>query len=303
MHEHIRRFLDYMSGQRGCSPLTRTTYATTLTDCADYFLARYSPIAWETVTTAQVREWLAHLMQSGYASNTVNRSLSALRSFYRYLLREGVVTADPAHNVRNPKGPKRIPSFVREREMDRLFAHYPFGDDYAGQRDRTLLLLLYHTGLRAAEVLGLNLVDVDLSAGQLRVTGKGNKQRIVPFGSELRDAIADYLPLRRVFLQRFSESEEALFLSPRGKRLGYTALRNTVRTALSAVTTQQKKSPHVLRHSFATAMLNHGAQLEAIRRLLGHESVVTTSIYTHTTVAELRKQYAAAHPHDRAEKG
>lgn len=302
MHEYIRRFLDYMSGQRGCSPLTRSTYETTLTDCANYLVAHHSPIAWDTVTTANVRAWLAHLMKSGYASNTVNRSLSALRSFFRYLLREGVVTTDPAHAVRNPKAAKRIPTFVREREMDRLFAYYPFGDDYAGHRDRTLLLLLYHTGLRAAEVLGLDLSGVDLTAGQLRVTGKGNKQRIVPFGAELREAIADYLPVREAYLRGFSVDESALFLSVRGKRLGYTALRNIVRTALSAVTSQQKKSPHVLRHSFATAMLSHGAQLEAIRRLLGHESVVTTSIYTHTTVAELRKQYAAAHPHDRAPK-
>ena len=146
-----------MSGQRGCSPLTRSTYETTLTDCANYLVAHHSPIAWDAVTTAHVRAWLAHLMKSGYASNTVNRSLSALRSFFRYLLREGVVATDPAHAVRNPKAAKRIPTFVREREMDRLFAYYPFGDDYAGHRDRTLLLLLYHTGLRAAEVLGLDL--------------------------------------------------------------------------------------------------------------------------------------------------
>ena len=125
MHEYIRRFLDYMSGQRGCSPLTRSTYETTLTDCANYLVAHHSPIAWDAVTTAHVRAWLAHLMKSGYASNTVNRSLSALRSFFRYLLREGVVATDPAHAVRNPKAAKRIPTFVREREMDRLFAYYP----------------------------------------------------------------------------------------------------------------------------------------------------------------------------------
>ena len=178
MYAHITRFLDYMSGQRGCSPLTRSTYEDSLTACADYLIARHPTIAWETVDTGHVREWLAHLMRSNYAPNTVNRSLSALRSFYRYLLREGLVSSDPAHNVRNPKAPKRIPGFVREGEMDRLFRYYRFGEDYAGRRDRTLLLLLYHTGLRAAEVLGLNLGDVDLSTAQLRVTGKGNKQRV-----------------------------------------------------------------------------------------------------------------------------
>ena len=142
-----------------------------------------------------------------------------------------------------PKAAKRIPTFVREREMDRLFAYYPFGDDYAGHRDRTLLLLLYHTGLRAAEVLGLDLSGVDLTAGQLRVTGKGNKQRIVPFGAELREAIADYLPVREAYLRGFSVDESALFLSVRGKRLGYTALRNIVRARFQQSPVSKRNPP------------------------------------------------------------
>lgn len=302
MNELIHRFLDYMSGQRGCSPATRVTYENSLGECADFLRSAEAIADWTQVTTAHVRRWVAHMMQIGFAPATVNRSLSALRSFYRYLLREGIVAADPAHTVRNPRAPKRIPTFVREREMDRLFDYYPFSDDYIGHRDRTILLLLYHTGIRASELLGLNLTDLDLNDNRLRVTGKGNKQRLVPFGAELHEALIDYLPHRRAHLDALHRSEQALFLGIRGARLSYSILRDAVRTALSAVTTQQKKSPHVLRHSFATAMLSHGAQLEAIRQLLGHESVTTTSIYTHTTVAEIRRQYAAAHPHDRGRK-
>ena len=182
--------------------------------------------------------------------------------------------------------------------MDRLFEYYPFSDDYIGHRDRTLLLLLYHTGLRAAELLALCPADVDLLQKQLRVTGKGNKQRIVPFGEELRETLEQYIEERAAY---FADTPHApqLFLNPQGRAYTYAALRKMVHQTLSAVTTQTKKTPHVLRHSFATAMLANGARLEAIQQLLGHESVATTAIYTHTTLSELQQQYAQAHPRQR----
>jgi len=287
MHEYIRRFLDYMSSQRGCSPLTRSTYETTLTDCANYLVAHHSPIAWDAVTTAHVRAWLAHLMKSGYASNTVNRSLSALRSFFRYLLREGVVATDPAHAVRNPKAAKRIPTFVREREMDRLFAYYPFGDDYAGHRDRTLLLLLYHTGLRAAEVLGLDLSGVDLTAGQLRVTGKGNKQRIVPLGAEAVYWLERYLKTARGELLKHAPCD---FVFVGQKRSGIS--RQLVWQMVKRYAAEagiSELSPHGLRHAFATHLVNHGADLRSVQMMLGHASLNTTQIYTHVANERLKQ--------------
>lgn len=301
MYPLIQAFLDYMLAQRGCSPRTHETYRIALTDCADHFVATQPDITWETVETPLVRHWVASMMERGYAPNTVNKSLSALRSFYKYLLREEKVAVDPARLVRNPKAPKRLPTFIKESEMDRLFEHYPFSDDYIGLRNRTLLLLLYHTGIRASELLSVNLRDVDLKSSQLRVTGKGNKQRIVPFGEELNTALQTYIAERNNTFATTPHDNTALFLSPQGRRMNYDALRTTVRDTLSAVTTQKKKSPHVLRHSFATAMLAHGAQLEAIQQLLGHESVATTAIYTHTTLAELQTQYAQAHPRGESE--
>lgn len=302
MQPFIDDFLQYMLAQRGCSPRTRTTYRIALTDCADFLTAVAPGTKWENLDTALVRRWVAGMMERGYAPNTVNKSLAALRSFYKFLLREGRVAVDPARLVHNPKTPRRLPTFVKETEMDRLFEHYPFADDYIGRRDRTILLLLYHTGLRSAELLALDLPDLRLAERQLCVTGKGNKQRIVPFGEELHDALRDYLAHRAAtFADVALDAASAVFLSRRGRRMSYNALLAMVRHTLGAVTTQQKKSPHVLRHSFATAMLAHGAQLEAIQQLLGHESVATTAIYTHTTLAELRQQYAAAHPHGKRE--
>ena len=296
----IDDFLLYMQDQRGCSPRTRDTYRISLTDCADVLTAFRPGLTWEQVDTLLVRRWVAWMSERGYAPNTINRSLASLRSFFKFLLREERVSVDPARLVRNPKAPKRLPTFVQENEMDRLFDHYPFSDDYVGLRDRTILLLLYHTGVRAAELLGLNTGDVELTRGaaHLRVTGKGNKQRIVPFGEELRQALLTYLDYRaETFADAVLDEPHALFLTPRCRRLAYSALLKMVRTTLGAVTTQKKRSPHVLRHSFATAMLAHGANLESIQQLLGHERVDTTAIYTHIPDLELKEIYAKAHPH------
>ena len=293
----IADFLHHLLAQKGCSKRTEENYRKSLNNCVAFFSGRLGLREWTAVETQHVRQWVADMMDNGYAPATVNCALSALRSFYKYLLREGRVEVDPARLVKNPKMPKRLPTFIKESEMDRLFAFYPFGEDYLGRRNYTILLLLYHTGLRASELLGLNVYDIDLAAHQLKVTGKGDKQRIVPFGDELAEALRAYFQLRLVHLQSVkSAAQEAVWLTQRGMRMSYEELREMVNTCLSSVTTQQKRSPHVLRHSFATAMLANGAQLEAIQQLLGHESVATTAIYTHTTLAELKAEYAQAHP-------
>lgn len=297
MKDWIDDFLRYMLAQKGCSAQTEQTYRRALEDCADFLVGVLQVEDWRCVETTHLRRWAAQMMERGLSPATVNRSLASLRSFYKYLLREGRVAVDPARLVKNPKMSKRLPTFIKESEMDRLFADYPFSDDYEGQRNRTILLVLYHTGLRAAELLGMNVGDVDLRCLQLKVTGKGNKQRLVPFGDELQQALGDYLRLRTTTFRDVPLPEPlALWLSSSSRRMNYQQLRSMVNATLGAVTTQQKRSPHVLRHSFATAMLAHGAQLEAIQQLLGHESVVTTAIYTHTTLAELQNEYAQAHP-------
>lgn len=293
----IEDYLSYLEAVKGCLPRTIQTYRDSLTMAANYFAEILGEKAdWTKLTTHEFREWEAEQMSRGYSVAYVKKNMAALRSMYRYLLREGRVKTDPVRLVKNPKQGKRLPTFVRESEMDRLFDAYDFGEGYVGVRNRTILLALYHTGMRAAELIGLNVEDIDLGNSSLRVTGKGDKQRVIPFGEELRESLHLYIKERANYLRNAGCDTPVLFLSKKRGQMSYESLRLVVKDALSAVTTQAKRSPHVLRHSFATAMLAGGAQLEAIQQLLGHETVATTAIYTHTTLAELKDQYAQAHP-------
>lgn len=314
MQRIIDDFLNYMCSVKGAQPRTIDTYRESLNTAAEYFLAEMGQEAdWLTLQTDDFRAWEAEQMERGFSPSYVKKNMAALRSMYKYLLREGKIKVDPVRLVKNPKQQKHLPTFVKESEMDRLFDYYDFGKGYLGVRDRMIMLMLYHTGMRASELLGLDVADVDMANGSLRVTGKGNKQRIIPFGDEIRDSLYIYIKERHDFLHCDEDlkndenrsmvrvvaswkGRDPLFLNQRTSPLCYNELRLVVERALSSVTTQKKKSPHVLRHSFATAMLAHGAQLEAIQQLLGHETVATTAIYTHTTLAELKNQYAAAHP-------
>jgi integrase/recombinase XerC len=195
--------------------------------------------------------------------------------------------------VSGPKKAKVLPQFLREGEMDRLLDDLEWSDNYKDVRARTILLLFYEAGLRRSELTGLNDADIDFASGQLKVTGKRNKQRIVPFGEELRNGLLHYMEIRD---QQFGGSCGALFLDDRGRRMTGAQVYTIVRRYLTAVTSLKKRSPHVLRHTFATAMLNNGAGLEGIKNLLGHESVSTTEIYTHTTFEQLKRVYKEAHP-------
>lgn len=303
-NEWVEDFLSYQMAQRGASPRTVATYQVALKYSEAFFVReKGGAVRWSLLKTEDFRAWEAEQMRRGYAPAYVRKNMSALRSFYRFLLREQRVAADPVRQVKTPKIPRRLPTFVREEEMDRLFEWYPFGDGYIGRRDYTILLLLYHTGMRSAEMLAMDGGDVSMEDSSVRVTGKGNRQRVIPFGPELAEALSLYIKEWKAFLG-CTDREAAglpLFVNHRRRRMTYAELRQLVRDALGAVTTQKKRSPHVLRHSFATAMLAHGAQLEAIQQLLGHASVATTAIYTHTTVAELREQYHKAHPRNEGE--
>ena len=220
--------------------------------------------------------------------------MSALRSFYRFALKRRLVDKDPAHCITGPKKSKPLPQFLRESEMDNLLDMIEWGDSLKDVRARTILILLYEAGLRRSELTGLNDADVDFSAGQLKVTGKRNKQRIIPFGEELSQVLSHYIAVRDEQVER--KTEGALFLNDRGERMTGEQVYVIVRKYLTAVTSLKKRSPHVLRHTFATAMLNNGAGLESIKNLLGHESVSTTEIYAHTTFEQLKRVYKEAHP-------
>jgi integrase/recombinase XerC len=289
----IDQFLSYLRYERNRSELTIERYGKSLRLFQAFFEEQCEGQTWETVDADIIRAWMESLMDKGYKATAVNADLAAIRSFYKFALARKLVEKDPAYCVQGPKKQKPLPQFVKESEMDKLLDETEWGEEYKDVRARTIIILLYEAGLRRSELTGLNDQDVDLEACQLKVTGKRNKQRIIPFGEELRDQLQKYIALRDETIERNSE---ALFLTKRGNRIAAEEVYLIVRSKLGEVTTLKKRSPHVLRHSFATALLNHDAGLESVRQLLGHESLETTEIYTHTTFDQLKRVYKEAHP-------
>ena len=286
-------FLKYLLLERNYSKQTVACYGTDIAAFEEYFKSVDETLDFTNVDGDLVRSWVLKLMENGYESASVNRKLSSLRAFYRYLLRKGEVTADPTLKVIGPKRKKPLPVFVKEADMDRLLDSTDLGSGFKGVRDRMILEMFYETGMRVSELIGLADADVDFFASTIKVTGKRNKQRLIPFGEELKEDMRNYLSVRD---KHCAEGCEAFFVQENGRKMTRAAVYVLVRRNLSKVVTLKKRSPHVLRHSFATSMLNNHAGLEAVKELLGHESLKTTEIYTHTTFEELKKVYEQAHP-------
>lgn len=286
-------FLDYLRFERNYSEKTIVSYGTDLAKFEEFFNGVDENVDFTTVDADLVRAWVMSLMEQGYTSTSVNRKLSSLRSFYRFLLKKGVVQVDPMLRIVGPKNKKPLPTFLKESEINRLLDEVPFKEDFTGCRDKMILEMFYATGIRLSELIGLDDVDVDFSASLIKVTGKRNKQRLIPFGEELRQAMLAYLKIRD---EAIPEKVEAFFVLPNGRRMYTTKVYQLVKRNLSKVVSLKKRSPHVLRHTFATSMLNNNAGLGAVKELLGHSSLTTTEIYTHTTFEELKKVYEQAHP-------
>ena len=289
----IDTFLKYLRFERNYSEKTIVSYRIDLEEFEDYLKKVDAEKNVVTADADLVRSWMVYLMEKGRSVATVNRKLSSLRSFYRFLLRRRVVDLDPMLKVVGPKKQKTLPSFLRVQEMDRLLDECSVNEGFEGVRDRLILEMFYATGIRLSELIGLSDADVDLSAKLLKVTGKRNKQRLIPFGEELWMDLLGYIKLRN---ETLPDRDDALFVRKDGKRMYPELVYKIVRRNLSKVATLKKRSPHVLRHTFATAMLNGSAELQAVKELLGHESLATTEIYTHTTFEELKKVYEQAHP-------
>ena len=289
----IEPFLDYLRLEKNCSEKTIVSYGTDLTKFEEFFKSVDEEIDFTTVDADVIRLWVVSLMDGGYTSTSVNRKLSSLRSFYRYLLRKKIVAVDPTFKVVGPKKKKPLPVFVKEEDMNRLLDEIPCGKGFAGCLDKMIIEMFYATGMRLSELIGLDDADIDFSASLIKVTGKRNKQRLIPFGDELRLSLLNYIKVRN---EAVPDREKAFFVKQDGKRLYPMKVYNLVNRNLSKVVTLKKRSPHVLRHSFATSMLNNQAELGAVKELLGHESLTTTEIYTHTTFEELKKVYEQAHP-------
>lgn len=289
----INSFLNYLRQERAYSECTVIAYRTDLVGFESYFSEVDEALGWESVDADVVRRWVVSLMDRGYTPSSVNRKLSSLRSFYKYLLRRRIVEVDPMLKVKGPKREKSLPCFVKEADMDRLLDETDFGEGFAACRDKMVVEMFYATGIRLAELVGMDDRDVDFFSRRIKVTGKRNKQRMIPFGDELYRSLQAYVDMRDRCLPRLSE---ALFVNEQGRRISRKKVSNLVRRSLSKVVSMKKRSPHVLRHTFATSMLNNQAELSVVKELLGHESLTTTEVYTHTTFEELKKVYKQAHP-------
>ena len=286
-------FLDYLRYERNYSDETLKAYGEDIRQFQGYAEEESCVRSPQEVKAELVREWVVSLMDRKYTSTSINRKLSSLRSYYKFLLKKGEVKVDPLRKVMGPKNKKPLPVFLKERDMDRLLDDIYFGDGFEGCRDHLIIGMFYATGMRLSELIGLDNGDVDFAASVIKVTGKRNKQRLIPFGDELRNEMQEYVNVRN---ECVDVKSDAFFVRKTGERLYRGIVDNIVKRNLAKVVTAKKRSPHVLRHTFATSMLNHEAELGAIKELLGHESLATTEIYTHTTFEELKKVYNQAHP-------
>ena len=287
------QFLNYLQYELNRSELTILSYGDDLRAFEAFFKSKDALLSWETVDADIIRDWMESMMDKGCSATTIQRRLSALRSFYRFCLTRGYVQKNPARGIVGPKRSRPLPQFVREKEMDRLLDDVPRGESYREVLAYTIVLTFYSTGMRLAELVGMNDDSVDFEQRVIKVLGKGSKQRLIPFADELEQGLRAYIARRDAEVAR---KDNAFFVNKRGERVKRGTVQNSVRASLAKVTSMKKRSPHVLRHSFATAMLNNEAGLESVKKLLGHESLSTTEIYTHTTFEQLKKIYDKAHP-------
>ncbi|MEM9836426.1 MAG: tyrosine-type recombinase/integrase [Bacteroidota bacterium] len=290
----IETFLNYLRNERRYSAHTVTAYRKDLVQLFTFARLHYSIAEPAQVSRSIIRTWLAHLLEDGYAPAAIRRKLSSVKAFYRFRQERGYQSENPTLRIPTPKLPRKLPATIAQKDLERLLHQLSLNaDTFAGMRDYLLLSLLYGTGIRRSELIHLKDRDVALEQRQMTVLGKGNKQRILPFGRLLGDLIERYVKLRD---QAFPVTTGVLLVTDRGKPLYPKFVYNTVTRYLGGVSKEEKKSPHVLRHSFATHLSDNGADLNAIKSLLGHANLAATQIYTHTSVERLRAVYEQAHP-------
>ncbi len=288
------KFIKYLRYERNYSSRTEISYLTDLMQFEEFVTVEQGTFNPAIIDNHLIRSWVGTLMEQGLKARTVNRKLSAVKSFFRYLKKQELIKYNPAETVVGPKVTKRLPSFVNHQQMTRVLDdELSYTDDFKGERDRFLIELLYVTGMRRAELIMLRNTDIDFYTGTLRVTGKRNKQRVIPFSEETKEKLHRYITVRD---SKIENKSSFLFVKEDGGPLYPKLVYNIVHTHLKSIPTVTRKSPHVLRHSFATGMLNNGAEINAVKELLGHASLASTEIYTHVTFEEMKKTYQLAHP-------
>ena len=290
----VDQFLEYLKNERRYSVHTLSAYRSDINHFSKYLLDSFEITKPQEVRQVMVRSWVVELMDNGLEARTVQRKITSIKSYFKFLVREKRVQDNPVVLLQTPKVKKRLPVVVTQESMEHLLDRSYFPEGFEGVRDRLIILLLYHTGMRRAELIGLQNDQVDLSRGQLKVLGKRNKERMIPIQEELKQAISAY---RQEFEALFGiEMRGELLRSKSGKKLYPKLVYRVVNRYLSYVSNSEKKSPHVLRHSFATHLLNSGADLSAIKELLGHANLSATQVYTHNSVEQLKKVYNQSHP-------
>jgi integrase/recombinase XerC len=293
-YPQIQPFLDYLKFEKRYSVHTIRSYGDDLIQFFDFLEIQYGKLPLAEITLSFIRSWPASLKENKLTSKSINRKISSLRSFFKYLLKTGDIENTPMTNIIAPKVSKRLPSFVAEKDIDTLFQYIEFPDSWEGLTDRLLLAIFYNTGIRLSELINLKENGVNESNNTIKVLGKGNKERIIPVSKALAAAINLYITEKNNQLTK--PDRTILLVSSKGKKLYAKQVYNSVNKYLSAITTIDKKSPHILRHSFATHLANNGADLNAIKELLGHSSLAATQIYTHNTIEKLKDVHKKAHP-------
>jgi len=288
-------FLAYLQFEKRFSSHTIKAYQTDLVQFKAFLQETYAIESTSTIGHQHIRAWIIQLLEKQLTPRSINRKLSTLKSFFQFLIKKGKLEKDPMLKVIAPKVGKRLPAFVEEAPLQRLFEDVSFGNDFIGIRDRLIMDLFYQTGIRRSELIQLQISDIDFEGQAIKVLGKGNKERLIPINRDIRLQIENYLALRKTTFPDILELGQ-LFLTKKGKPLYPKLVYTLVKKYLSIVTTQEARSPHVLRHSFATHLSNNGADLNAIKELLGHASLAATQVYTHNSIERLKQIYQQAHP-------
>jgi integrase/recombinase XerC len=291
-YPQLLAFLNYLRFEKRYSQHTLISYQNDLEQFLTFLLAQFDGPAVGEISSVMVRSWLAELKEHGISSKSINRKISSLKSFFKFMIRNGEIEATPMTSVSAPKINKRLPVFVEQQDIRTLFEHVEFTDDWDGRTQRMILEVFYNTGMRISELINLKETQVDAAYSQIKVLGKGNKERIIPISNQLVTAVLKYVKEKPAAGKHVPN----VFVTEKGRPLYPKQVYNIVAKNLNLVTTVRKKSPHILRHSFATHLTNNGADLNAVKELLGHSSLAATQVYTHNSIEKLKEVFKRAHP-------